>query len=388
MASIEASYFKVVKFKQSWILVASALLIVSLFSRSAMADKIAPSSNAYDYYAKAAAALPKNPPKSTFPDFDDGSPDKIAPYHSALERNEAVLKANAQTLKLLREGFAFEYRRSAKLGSDEESFSLAIQRQIARVLMLASKVMADQGDWAGAANSAVDGIRFGQDVSHGLIINMLNGSGVQSVVRKSLYETLSHVNAATANSIAKRLEKILSQKILYANLLNAEKNYSLPVFDEIVKDPNWQHYYSTQEDIDKLKRTYAKAMDGLIANAQLPYPERKGFIDKPTDPLNMQLLDLYTNTQIKSGITQGLSHATQRTQNLFVMVEFALRAYFLEHGKYPETLTALTPDYLQNLPDDPFAANQPLRYKTNNKAYTLYSIGPDGKDDGGKPIKE
>ena len=53
-------------------------------------------------------AVPRDAPKSTFPDFDAGSPDKIAPYHSALERNEAVLKAYAPALKILREGFAFD----------------------------------------------------------------------------------------------------------------------------------------------------------------------------------------------------------------------------------------------------------------------------------------
>jgi hypothetical protein len=42
---------------------------------------------------------------------------------------------------------------------------------------------------------------------------------------------------------------------------------------------------------------------------------------------------------------------------------------------------------LQKIPNDPFATHSPLKYKRNKTAYILYSIGPDGKDDGGKEIK-
>ena len=66
--------------------------------------------------------------------------------------------------------------------------------------------------------------------------------------------------------------------------------------------------------------------------------------------------------------------------------DLALRAYRLEHGAYPATLAALTPAYLKQIPNDPFAASGPLHYKRQGSKYVLYSIGPDGKDDGGKPI--
>jgi hypothetical protein len=39
--------------------------------------------------------------------------------------------------------------------------------------------------------------------------------------------------------------------------------------------------------------------------------------------------------------------------------------------------------YLHALPRDPFAKSGSFRYKLTKTGYTLYSIGPDGKDDGG-----
>jgi len=44
------------------------------------------------------------------------------------------------------------------------------------------------------------------------------------------------------------------------------------------------------------------------------------------------------------------------------------------------------PSYLKKVPDDPFGLHAPLRYKKTITGYLLYSIGPDDKDNGGKPI--
>jgi hypothetical protein len=38
------------------------------------------------------------------------------------------------------------------------------------------------------------------------------------------------------------------------------------------------------------------------------------------------------------------------------------------------------------LPKDPFSADSPFSYRRTKSKYILYSIGPDGKDDGGRYI--
>jgi hypothetical protein len=80
--------------------------------------------------------------------------------------------------------------------------------------------------------------------------------------------------------------------------------------------------------------------------------------------------------------------ARVETGSTLLTVALALRAFRAEHGAYPAQLAALQPRFLKSIPLDPFAMNAPLRYKRTGKEYTLYSIGPDGKDDGGKPIAE
>ncbi len=60
----------------------------------------------------------------------------------------------------------------------------------------------------------------------------------------------------------------------------------------------------------------------------------------------------------------------------------ALRLYQLEHGDWPDSLEALVPGILPDLPRDPFDPNVgPLRYSKESR--TLWSIGHDGVDEGG-----
>jgi hypothetical protein len=61
---------------------------------------------------------------------------------------------------------------------------------------------------------------------------------------------------------------------------------------------------------------------------------------------------------------------------------FVLAVYRAEHGTYPEKLAQLCPNYLKVIPEDPFGAG-PFRYKREPKGYVLYSVGFNGKDDGG-----
>lgn len=91
-----------------------------------------------------------------------------------------------------------------------------------------------------------------------------------------------------------------------------------------------------------------------------------------------------------SGDAQGLTGSLRRcltaevTQNI-VITAIALKRYQLNHGRYPETLSQLVPQFLTAVTKDP-VDGQPLRYHLNpDGTYLLYSIGLNNKDDGGNP---
>jgi hypothetical protein len=61
----------------------------------------------------------------------------------------------------------------------------------------------------------------------------------------------------------------------------------------------------------------------------------------------------------------------------------ALKRYELRHGKPAPNLAALVPEFLPELPRD-YMDGQPLRYRLNpDGSFLLYSVGQDGRDDGG-----
>jgi len=80
-------------------------------------------------------------------------------------------------------------------------------------------------------------------------------------------------------------------------------------------------------------------------------------------------------------------HAATRceTQREMTVAAIALKRYQLRTGKLPPNLEALIPEFLPVLPID-YMDGKPFRYHPNvDGTFALYSVGEDGKDDGGDP---
>lgn len=66
------------------------------------------------------------------------------------------------------------------------------------------------------------------------------------------------------------------------------------------------------------------------------------------------------------------------------IVACALERYRLVHGQFPDTLDALSPQFAEHIPHD-LITGEPLKYhRTEGGQFILYSVGWNGKDDGGK----
>ena len=79
-------------------------------------------------------------------------------------------------------------------------------------------------------------------------------------------------------------------------------------------------------------------------------------------------------------IVTGMDAAYRR-----VLCMLAVERFRLDNDALPETLNDLAPKYIESIPLDPFDGN-PLRYKKLETGYSIYSIGPDCIDDGGKSL--
>lgn len=63
------------------------------------------------------------------------------------------------------------------------------------------------------------------------------------------------------------------------------------------------------------------------------------------------------------------------------LLAVALERYWVAHGKYPETLGALVPSYLDRIPHDVVTGRDMIYQRLSDAQYMLRSVGPDGDDD-------
>jgi hypothetical protein len=80
-----------------------------------------------------------------------------------------------------------------------------------------------------------------------------------------------------------------------------------------------------------------------------------------------------------------LSQDVKLLKSKMGQIAFSLAAYRAEHGAYPDSLVALTPKYIDEVPDDYFADKpQKIRYRREGDAYVMWTVSFNNKDDGGR----
>ena len=130
-----------------------------------------------------------------------------------------------------------------------------------------------------------------------------------------------------------------------------------------------------------------RRMDGAVAAATAPWPERVKF-----SPVAMPAIGARRWRSFDSPATTifylhqqrarayGRLLANLRTADAAAAVE---RYRAAQGGELPRTLDSLVPAFLERVPIDPFTG-VPVKWKTSPGGYTIYSIGADFKDDGGR----
>jgi hypothetical protein len=85
----------------------------------------------------------------------------------------------------------------------------------------------------------------------------------------------------------------------------------------------------------------------------------------------------------------ALANVRVRTQLRCMMVMLAAERYRRDHGEWPKGIADLVPEYLADVPGDPFLADSsrgPIRFMRRADGLTVYSVSVDGRDDGGHQI--
>jgi hypothetical protein len=134
---------------------------------------------------------------------------------------------------------------------------------------------------------------------------------------------------------------------------------------------------------DRGGTAFLKLMDRLMQVRQLPPQERldaAAEVDKARQALPKTFFIIHDVAPYAVSVITLELMETARLAT--ASCSLAVERYRLARGALPETLRDLVPTYIPDVPLDPFDG-KPLRYKHLERGYAVYSVGPDGNDDGG-----
>ncbi|MGC4043586.1 MAG: hypothetical protein QM758_07250 [Armatimonas sp.] len=285
------------------------------------------------------------------------------------------------------------------------------------MLSFVARTYADMGDVNEAMRCCLDGMELGITAPRGgSVISALVGCACESIAQKPAWNIADRLDAKSARAAALRMEAVEAKRwpLIEAVDVDRQENnrfYLMPAFHNGNLKKTWDN---ADFDFDLMESDFSDYSEetpprGLAIRAQnfwnrvqvvyygpktvqensekwmaatrdyakLPWGPARPEIPKPADPLNRIVRPFFPEAEFKD--------VHIRAQSALLRAYLALHAYRLEKGSYPSSLNALvTAGYLKAVPIDPFSPTRaPLCYKPDG---TLWSVGPDAKNDDGKPI--
>lgn len=357
-----------------------------------------PSPNGYDLLVKAAKSIQRG---------GEGSPDtneKLSPEED-LKRQRAFTQKNAASLQMMRQALKLPIVAPPQRSLRVLFGPYAGFRQLARLVAQENRVHAADGRPELAVEGALDVVQMGAALQNGAdSLGMLVGAGVESIGRDNVTKFRGDLSAEQAGRAARRLESIEASRPSYAAVSQVAIWDSLSRLRDVFRDPVWKKSRATNDpkgfaalfkderDKERLRKTSDQQIEAnfwgtaqtVLARARQPYSASLPLVPDPADPLST----LFLSGETSRGVTRiRVSYERSSAANRLLQADLALQASVKPSSPYPDSLSALAPKYLRAVPRDPFAPASQLRYKRQGDSFLLYSVGPDGIDNGGEPIK-
>jgi hypothetical protein len=297
----------------------------------------------------------------------------IIPHRARLAQLRALFREPAGTLPVAEFHLAIE--------------RLKAFRTAARMWAGESRLAGAGGDHLEAMDRSLDAVELGAWVGRsGPVLQYLIGSACQSIGLRQAEKNSRSLAPAELESALSRLERIDAQGTRLADVLRFERRYNLYILRESLitgRDPADVGPAPDDEDRRAGLMLYPAGWEyreadrfhrDLIAEAERPYLQRRP-VREPASPA----------AKIIAPVVADIEQVYVRNEAVFnlVRLQMALEIARGRKGEYPDALGEL--QTLQALPDDPFSG-RPFLYRRRAKDYLLYSVGPDRKDDGGKPL--
>jgi hypothetical protein len=282
-------------------------------------------------------------------------------------------------------------------------------RTAARLLVLAARREAADGNAANALRDVARIQRIGRHAaSEPILISNLVGIAIDTMALETLAQVLPTLRKSDLATLdAPELRDLITAPPAFASHLYGEEAFGLSIFADLADDErgvtnlvyllgNGQPQSSSLHipPLSLLYRVFFLPADLVgyrsimtqyqaAASRTEPYPD----LTKRIDAIETQTRDRSPGV-LSSMIVPALG-AVFKAQTRSIANHRAATALVaatkqrLETGAVPETFDELAAQLVPPASRDPFTADQPLVMQRTDHALLVYSIGPDGEDDGG-----
>jgi len=349
---------------------------------------------------------------------DDGSPvSRPVAADIASQEVSAILARHAGTLDLVRRAAD---RTGCRFQRDwtRPSISMLLpevqqMRQATRLLSLAARHEAADGDAAAALRDIVRIHRLGMHAAgEPILICGLVGQATEALALQTLADVLPQLEQKDLAILdGPAVRDFLGTPLSYQRHFLGEEAFGLAMLGDLA---DGRHGMSTlgllnslngppanewlfAEPLSLLFRCFLLPADiagyrmhmqryqhVIAANVTArPYSEFTKQLDELSDGAALRRAGIITSLMAPALASVLKSELKGRALHRAAEVLVAATGARLAGGGIPDTIEALVPQNLPAVPRDPFTDGKPLLAKRAAGAWIVWSVGPDGEDDGG-----
>lgn len=339
--------------------------------------------------------------RQAFAAYVEGDDELLEIVHKGSRKPEEVghvrrwVQQNERTLALVRQAAGMERCQFVDryTGNYQEFPHLGKARRLAWLLRASAFLHCRGGNPELAIQDCLAGVRLGGHMGQGMM--MLDNLAQRGIIAISLlsfreslpearlqpeeYRQIVHaLRAALVNFSVRRALK--GHRVLALDILSRPAQVKeLITFEVDFRNPVHRVWLDAERigvlDVHQMFLNWADKPFFEIADDMEKQPE--AYVRSKVMPLPLTVL-LTPHTMSIEG------QARLRAELLQALLAVELEEHRQSSGAYPESLYELRLKHFEELPLDPFSG-KPFRYEKRPGGYLLYSVGPNGKDDGGEP---
>lgn len=306
---------------------------------------------------------------------------------------ETMINDNASVLELVNRGYEKNYFQpymEFKKGMASRVPDFLKLRALAYFLALSGDYELNRGNDRQAAVRYIQCVRMGQGMgNNGNLIFGMIGLAIENVGLKPLKKMLNRddISPDTCAYITGEMDKMNKNHFTMTELIDGEMLYIEYSFDDIIRGGYGEELSEYKGKTAKVREEQAIYEQWYLETREALKGNYREAVDKiaaiKINPENLLVLQIVPNT------ARAFKRYMQtRTEFEGVMILSAIKEYRAKNGNYPDTLNALSPEFIAEIPEDGLSEDGRFIYKNESAKTVLYSVGLNQKDDDARQAED